>query len=132
VIIRCLTSFGGLAANPLLPELRKTETLLTSLCSDVCASISFHTKAGSLKAVLGHSMIWPLYAVATTANVSAAMRSWVISQLREISYKTAILQGIALADELSTKWEITRWERLENDIEDDHSPAVINVRAQDG
>jgi hypothetical protein len=119
VIIRCLTSISRLPSASFLSQLLKSQALLTSLCADICASVPCHAEPSSFRAASGHSLLWPLYAVATTTNVTAEMRRWVISQLREISFKTAILQGVALADVLTKKWEITKWNGIENGAEDD-------------
>jgi hypothetical protein len=119
VIIRCLDATSCLTSSSFLPQWLKSQAVLTSLCEDICATVPFHTETSSFRAASGHSLLWPLYAVATTCNVTAEMRRWVITQLREITFKTSIVQGVALADVLTNKWEITGWKGIENGIEDE-------------
>jgi hypothetical protein len=119
VIIRCLTAASCTPSSSSLSLWLKSQALLTSLCEDICATVPFHAEASSFRAASGHSLLWPLYAVATTLNVTAETRRWVISQLREITFKTAIVQGVALADVLTKKWEITAWKGIENGVEDE-------------
>jgi hypothetical protein len=124
VRIRCLSGLNVDFGYLVLPELHKSSTILTILCSDICASIPAQSESDSIIAAVGLSLLWPLYVVATTTNVSAQMRGWVILKLREISSKTAILQGSALADELITKWEITSWKEDHVDVEDERVVAI--------
>ena len=97
-------------------EIISRRQLQSVLCDEICASVpaaaaseGLGPGSSSMKGVVGNSLIWPLYAVATTTNVSVHTRMWVIQCLREIAARASLQRGIALSEVLLKKWEITGW-----------------------
>ncbi|KAF2099480.1 hypothetical protein NA57DRAFT_55445 [Rhizodiscina lignyota] len=122
VVRQLLSGQTGLDPWSTSSQLQSSRATTAQLCADICASVPSFLKSGSLRAATGHALLWPLYVVATTTNVEPSTRSWVVTELREISRRTAVLQGMGLADALSMKWEITLWSknaRIET-VEDDN------------
>lgn len=97
-------------------EIISRRQLQSALCEEICASVpaaaageGLGPGSSSMKGVVGNSLIWPLYAVATTTNVSVHTRMWVIQCLREIAARASLQRGMALSEVLLKKWEITGW-----------------------
>jgi hypothetical protein len=103
-------------AQSWIKDHKSPRDILTQLSSEICASIPFYyidTQFYPLNAITGQGLIWPLYTVATTSVVTMQTRAWIIAKLRDISQKTASLQGLALANALCKTFEITAWNRKE-------------------
>ena len=64
-----------------------------------------------MTAIIGHTVLWPLYCVATASNVTARSRLWVLQQMHDISIRTATMQGVQMANALARQLEMTVWER---------------------
>lgn len=111
IILRTLTSHPHLSTLLAGSSLRSL-SLIKQLSADVCASVPYFLLADEevVAGVNGRNFVWPLYVVATQSSVSVRIRCWVIGQLRAISGKSGILQGVGVADVLSRIWEIRDWE----------------------
>ena len=115
LISRQLSSLSYVASLPVLGrDHTSTQAILTRLSSEICASIPFYytdSRYYPMNSATAQSLIWPLYVVATITSVTIRTRNWIIMQLRDISQKSANLQGLALANALSSTFEITTWDR---------------------
>jgi hypothetical protein len=107
-----------LNANPHLSTLLPGKDLqalsvIAKLSADICASVPYFLLAdeNDVAGMNGKNFVWPLYAVATQSGVTVRVRCWIIEQLKGISVKSGLLQGLAVADVLSRTWEIWDWRR---------------------
>ncbi len=81
------------------------------LCVELCNSLPAYIMDPKAKAVIGITVVWPLYTVATIDSVTAGMRLWSLEQMRAISKRTGAMQGVQFADVLANQWDLTIWKR---------------------
>ncbi|KAM0251888.1 hypothetical protein ACHAQJ_008001 [Trichoderma viride] len=95
----------------LLDDLAMTLDRQRQMLEDLCDSVPYYELQPPMTAIVGHTVLWPLYCVATADHVTAHMRTWVLQRMYNISIGTATMQGVQIADTLARQREITVWER---------------------
>jgi len=111
VITRAYANSPSLSYMMLPGSVLSSTKVISDLCGDICASVPYFilSSPDEVADVNGKNFVWPLYVVATSSVVTIRIRCWVIDQLQKISRKSAILQGAAIANVLSSTWEIMDW-----------------------
>ncbi len=110
---------AAVASSPVAKDdLDTARRLQLDLCADICNSMAFYLLNPNAKAIIGTTIVWPLYTVATIDGVTVEMRLWVLRQMRDIAVRTAAMQGIQFSEVLSKQWDVTIWDR-KTGIDDD-------------
>ncbi len=73
-------------------------------CADICDSVAFYLSNADPKAVVGITVLWPLYLVAAIHKVSTDTRLWALQQMRDISLRTVSMQGVHFSEALMEQW----------------------------
>lgn len=99
-------------------DLRAAQDRQRQMSAELCASVPYHELQGPMTAIVGHCLLWLLYCVATSDNAPAVPRLWALRRMRDISMRTATMQGVQMVDALARQWEVTVWER-EGEIDEE-------------
>lgn len=98
-------------APELLDDLAMALDRQRQMLEDLCNSVPYYELQSPMTAIVGHTVLWPLYCVATADHATARMRMWVVQRMYNISMRTATMQGVQIADALARQREVTVWER---------------------
>jgi hypothetical protein len=95
----------------LLEDLAMALDRQQQMLEDLCDSVPYYELQPPMTAIVGHTVLWPLYCVATADLATDRMRLWVLRRMYNISMDTATMQGVQIADALVRQREVTVWER---------------------
>lgn len=107
VIVECSDSNSMTSVSP-KAQRRKSEVMIAQLSDEIAATVPFCLKGDHFgdsssytpNAVVGITLLWPLYVIAKVSQRSSWKRTWAIRQLDKIGRITGVQQNTTIANAL--------------------------------